>query len=102
LVLAYCRASRPADLTLPEFIHLIASEANEISAKENKKTIQPEHVLKALHVCYLRKERTDLVLQELGFRQFVDQVNETYQKHKTDQAVGGYLYYFPRCSPALS
>lgn len=35
---------------LSEFIHLIASEANEISAKENKKTIQPEHVLKALHV----------------------------------------------------
>jgi len=34
-----------------EFIHLVASEANEICNKENKKTIAPEHILKALNVC---------------------------------------------------
>ena len=28
-----------------EFIHLIASEANDICNKQNKKTISPEHIL---------------------------------------------------------
>ena len=31
-----------------EFVQCIASEANEISTKENKSTILPEHVVKAL------------------------------------------------------
>jgi len=35
---------------LPEFIHLIASEANEICEKEAKKTIAAEHVITALQV----------------------------------------------------
>ena len=33
-----------------EFIHLIASEANEICEKEAKKTIAAEHVITALQV----------------------------------------------------
>lgn len=36
-----------------EFIQLVSSEANEIANKESKKTIAPEHVLKALHVCII-------------------------------------------------
>jgi len=35
---------------LIEFIHLIASEANEICEKEAKKTIAAEHVITALQV----------------------------------------------------
>lgn len=35
---------------LAEFVHLVSSEANEICNKENKKTIAPDHVLKALTV----------------------------------------------------
>ena len=31
-----------------EFVQCVASEANEISTKENKTTILPEHVVKAL------------------------------------------------------
>ena len=33
-----------------EFVHLVSSEANEICNKDNKKTIAPDHVLKALTV----------------------------------------------------
>lgn len=33
-----------------EFVHLIASEANEACEKESKKTIMPEHVVTALQV----------------------------------------------------
>ncbi|KAG0237054.1 negative cofactor 2 transcription regulator complex subunit ncb2 [Actinomortierella wolfii] len=37
------------ELSLPkEFIHLLASEANEICEKEAKKTIAAEHVIAAL------------------------------------------------------
>ena len=35
---------------IPEFIHLISSEANEICEKESKKTIAPEHIISALEV----------------------------------------------------
>ena len=57
---------RPKNLA--EFVHLVSSEANEICNKENKKTIAPDHVLKALtvrtrlpsfvrvaHACVLRR-----------------------------------------------
>lgn len=43
-----------------EFITLISSEANEISEKESKKTIAPEHIDKAL--------------RELGFPEYVREV----------------------------
>lgn len=33
-----------------EFINLISSESNEVCSREEKKTIAPEHVLKALEV----------------------------------------------------
>ncbi|KAF3778360.1 Dr1-like protein [Nymphaea thermarum] len=34
-----------------EFINLISSESNEVCSREEKRTIAPEHVLKALEVC---------------------------------------------------
>ncbi|KAJ1729753.1 negative cofactor 2 transcription regulator complex subunit ncb2 [Coemansia biformis] len=51
-----------------EFIHLIASESNEICEKEAKKTIAAEHVLAAL--------------QELGFEKYVGEVQEAYDEHR--------------------
>ncbi|CAN0902475.1 Protein Dr1 homolog [Linum grandiflorum] len=35
-----------------EFINLISSESNEVCSKEDKRTIAPEHVLKALGVLF--------------------------------------------------
>ncbi|KAJ1836500.1 negative cofactor 2 transcription regulator complex subunit ncb2 [Coemansia sp. RSA 2711] len=54
-----------------EFIHLIASESNEICEKEAKKTIAAEHVLSAL--------------QELGFEKYVTEVQEAYAEHRKQQ-----------------
>ncbi|ORZ01367.1 histone-fold-containing protein [Syncephalastrum racemosum] len=54
-----------------EFIHLIASEANEICEKETKKTIAGEHVVAAL--------------QTLGFEEYVEEVDEVFKEHKKQQ-----------------
>ncbi|KAJ2371571.1 negative cofactor 2 transcription regulator complex subunit ncb2, partial [Coemansia sp. RSA 2607] len=54
-----------------EFIHLIASESNEICEKEAKKTIAAEHVLTAL--------------KELGFEKYVAEVKEAYSEHRQQQ-----------------
>ncbi|KAI8084354.1 histone-fold-containing protein [Gilbertella persicaria] len=54
-----------------EFIHLIASEANEICEKETKKTIAGEHVLAAL--------------TELGFEDYTEEVDEVFKEHKKQQ-----------------
>ncbi|OZJ03312.1 hypothetical protein BZG36_02262 [Bifiguratus adelaidae] len=54
-----------------EFIHLIASEANEICEKETKKTIAAEHVISAL--------------QSLGFESYVEEVQEVLNDHKEQQ-----------------
>ncbi|KAI8368933.1 histone-fold-containing protein [Choanephora cucurbitarum] len=54
-----------------EFIHLIASEANEICEKETKKTIAGEHVLSAL--------------KELGFEDYMEEVDEVFKEHKKQQ-----------------
>ncbi|KAF3901950.1 hypothetical protein ABW21_db0209888 [Orbilia brochopaga] len=56
-----------------EFITLISSEANEIAEKEAKKTIASEHVVKALN--------------DLGFNEYIDDVQETAQEHKETQKV---------------
>ena len=37
-------------ITCLEFIHLLASEANDICNQQTKKTISPEHVIAALQV----------------------------------------------------
>ncbi|KAI9599242.1 histone-fold-containing protein [Syncephalis fuscata] len=56
-----------------EFIHLIASEANEICEKEAKKTIAPEHVLSAL--------------KALGFETYLNEVQEACEEHRQHQKV---------------
>lgn len=52
-----------------EFIHLIASESNEICEKSNKKTISPEHVLEAL--------------RNLSFDSYIEEVETEYRDHQT-------------------
>eukprot|EP00245_Coleochaete_scutata_P014610 TRINITY_DN629_c0_g1_i1.p2 TRINITY_DN629_c0_g1~~TRINITY_DN629_c0_g1_i1.p2 ORF type:complete len:147 (-),score=44.78 TRINITY_DN629_c0_g1_i1:292-732(-) len=55
-----------------EFINLLSSEANEICSKEEKKTIAPEHVLKALTT--------------LGFDEYISEVQAAYDDHKQETA----------------
>ena len=56
-----------------EFITLVASEANEISEKDAKKTIAPEHVTAAL--------------KELGFPEYIAPVQDAADDFKKQQAV---------------
>ncbi len=56
-----------------EFVHLISSEANEICERETKKTIAAEHVLKAL--------------EDLGFKDYIDDIQAVVQDHKIQQKV---------------
>jgi len=56
-----------------EFIHVLSSESNEVCTKENKKTIAPEHILKAL--------------KSLGFETYVDEVSKVYNEHKVEAQV---------------
>ncbi len=44
-----------------EFVHMIAGTANEVSEKEKKSTLTPEHILKSL--------------EELGFTSYLDNLN---------------------------
>ncbi|PVU94052.1 hypothetical protein BB561_002845 [Smittium simulii] len=55
-----------------EFIHLVASEANEVCEKDSKKTIAAEHVLTAL--------------KDLGFESYINEVKEAYSDHKIQQS----------------
>lgn len=57
-----------------EFINLISSEANEISGKDNRKTIGPEHVMKAL--------------ETLGFESYIEEVKASHAQHKVDSKEG--------------
>ncbi|KAI3416859.1 CBFD_NFYB_HMF domain-containing protein [Psidium guajava] len=51
-----------------EFINLVSSESNEVCNREEKRTIAPEHVLKALEV--------------LGFGEYIEEVYAAYEQHK--------------------
>ncbi|XP_072980002.1 protein Dr1 homolog isoform X1 [Typha angustifolia] len=53
-----------------EFINLVSSESNDVCNREDKRTIAPEHVLKALEV--------------LGFGEYIDEVYAAYEQHKID------------------
>lgn len=52
----------------PEFVQLIASEANTVSEEEKKKTLNPEHVVKAL--------------DRLGFAPFTGDVSQFLEEVK--------------------
>ncbi|KAJ1970467.1 negative cofactor 2 transcription regulator complex subunit ncb2 [Dimargaris xerosporica] len=64
-----------------EFIHLIASEANEICEKEAKKTIAAEHVINALKV-----RDHALQHQTLGFESYLAEVQDVYEDHRKQQS----------------
>ncbi|XP_010522258.1 PREDICTED: protein Dr1 homolog [Tarenaya hassleriana] len=51
-----------------EFINLVSSESNEVCNKEDRRTIAPEHVLRAL--------------QDLGFGEYIEEVYAAYEQHK--------------------
>ncbi len=53
-----------------EFIQLLSSEANEVSTREKKNTIQPEHVMAAL--------------SDLGFSDFVAEVTAAWDQQKEE------------------
>lgn len=56
-----------------EFIHLLASEANDVCEKESKKTIAAEHVIAAL--------------QSLGFDEYIPHIQAVFQDHKNTMKV---------------
>jgi histone H3/H4 len=51
-----------------EFIHLLASEASEVSDRQQKKVISPEHVIEAL--------------ETLGFHEYIHEVKQVQQEYK--------------------
>ncbi|KAJ1392321.1 hypothetical protein SESBI_35866 [Sesbania bispinosa] len=53
-----------------EFINLVSSESNEVCNREEKRTIAPEHVLRALEV--------------LGFGEYIEEVYAAYEQHKLE------------------
>ncbi|KAH9289228.1 hypothetical protein KI387_033345 [Taxus chinensis] len=53
-----------------EFINLLSSESNEVCSREEKRTIAPEHVLRALEV--------------LGFGEYIEEVYAAYEQHKLE------------------
>eukprot|EP00123_Amoebidium_parasiticum_P012130 comp21141_c0_seq1/m.28598 comp21141_c0_seq1/g.28598 ORF comp21141_c0_seq1/g.28598 comp21141_c0_seq1/m.28598 type:complete len:200 (-) comp21141_c0_seq1:61-660(-) len=55
-----------------EFILLMASESNEVCAKDGKKTISAEHVIDAL--------------RNLGFEEYIESVKAVYEEHKDDKS----------------
>ncbi|CAA0832119.1 Protein Dr1 homolog [Striga hermonthica] len=57
-------------LYVSEFINLISSESNEVCNREDRKTIAPEHVLKALEV--------------LGFAEYIEEVYAAYEQHRLE------------------
>ena len=53
---------------------MISSEANEICEKDGRKTIAAEHVMKAL--------------EELGFSEYITEINEVATEHREQVKVG--------------
>ncbi|XP_057516456.1 protein Dr1 homolog [Amaranthus tricolor] len=58
-----------------EFINLVSSESNEVCNREEKRTIAPEHVIKALEV--------------LGFGEYNEEVYAAYEQHKMETQQDG-------------
>lgn len=52
ILVAYL-TSFPFYVVSSEFINLVSSESNEVCNREEKRTIAPEHVLKALEVLFM-------------------------------------------------
>ncbi|KAK3040203.1 hypothetical protein RJ639_028915 [Escallonia herrerae] len=69
-LLIECCVANKKSYALAEFINLISSESNEVCGREEKRTIAPEHVLKALEV--------------LGFGEYIEDVYAAYEQHKLE------------------
>ncbi|KAL3629652.1 Down-regulator of transcription 1 [Castilleja foliolosa] len=76
-----------------EFINLISSESNEVCNREDKKTIAPEHVLKALEVwAGLFPEENFMfygkfagkIYHVLGFGEYMEDVYAAYEQHRLE------------------
>ncbi|KAJ6969456.1 protein Dr1 [Populus alba x Populus x berolinensis] len=64
------RKERVRTCFFAEFINLVSSESNDVCSREDKRTIAPEHVLKALEV--------------LGFGEYIEEVYAAYEQHKLE------------------
>lgn len=64
--------------SIVEFIHLLASEASDISERQQKKVISPEHVVEALTT--------------LGFQEYVPDVKAVHKEYKEQASVSYYMY----------
>lgn len=58
-----------------EFVQLLSSEANDICEKDNKKTITPDHILRALSA--------------LGLEDYLQEVTNEYEKVRNEERVRG-------------
>lgn len=58
-----------------EFVHLVTSEANEICTADNKATMNPEHIIKAL--------------QQLEFPEFKDELTQLLEQFKQENKDAG-------------
>lgn len=65
-------------LAFTEFIHLLASEASDISERQQKKVISPEHVVEALTT--------------LGFQEYVPDVKAVHKEYKEQASVSSLLH----------
>lgn len=58
-----------------EFVHLLSSQANEISEKEKKQTVNPEHILKAI--------------EELGYSDYGEELRAYLEEWKQESKATG-------------
>lgn len=56
-----------------EFVHLLSTQANEISDRDGRSTISPDHVIRAL--------------EELGFTSYLSDVKGALESFRAEQAV---------------
>ena len=72
-----------------EFVQLLSSEANNLSEKEKKSTLNPEHILAALearaHSFRLPAGAEALSFQSLGFSAYTPEVREALLAWKADE-----------------
>ena len=85
-----------------EWVKLLATQANAVCDESSKKTISPEHVVEALRVgrrcvlkCLSRGGRFVVdwgFVQQLGFEDFVGEVEDSNKDFKQSQKVYIYTY----------
>lgn len=68
---------------ITEFIHLLASEASDISERQQKKVISPEHVVEALTT--------------LGFQEYVPDVKAVHKEYKEQASVSFFIAILMTC-----